>query len=321
MATNELTLSEAREEVAHNSHVLVVEQLAEQQKPHNPAVSMPKGWEHIPQTLTLQRPFGRVVVDRWLPRHPSSHAPVLLIHGWGASGSYWGQTANALAETVPVIVPDLPGTGRSLPVQRAQRMADQVATLVSILDELQIDRVQVVGHSMGGAMALLLADALPDRVERLVLTSTCFFLDEEQVRFYRTIMKATYVTMTFRPKWLADLPFVKQFMATRYFYRVPRDPELLRQGLMEYLTLDYATAVACANDASDPAIPAAGTRLQVPALLIACRQDEVMPVDNVDYTLQMIPNSSVRWIDECGHMPMVEQFSTYLAYLREFLVL
>jgi pimeloyl-ACP methyl ester carboxylesterase len=95
----------------------------------------------------------------------------------------------------------------------------------------------------------------------------------------------------------------------------------LRQGLTEYLTLDYDTAVACANDASDPAIPAAGARVQVPTLLIACRQDEVMPVENVDYTMRVIPNSSVRWIEQCGHLPMVEKPAEYLALLREFLVL
>jgi pimeloyl-ACP methyl ester carboxylesterase len=321
MTTSNLNLVEAVRTTRQSDTVVLGETYMTELSAAEPGAPRMDCAEAAPETLTLRRPFGPVVVDRWSPRHPSGNAPVLLIHGWGASGSYWRQTAVALAETVPVIVPDLPGTGRSLPVRRAQRMADQVATLVSILDELQLERVQVVGHSMGGAMALLLADATPARVERLVLTSTCFFLDEAQIRFYRTIMKATYLTMTFRPTWLADLPFVKQLMATRYFYRVPHDPALLRQGLMEYLTLDYATAVACANDASDPAIPAAGARLQAPALLIACRQDEVMPVDNVDYTVEIIPNSRVRWIDECGHMPMVEQFPTYLRYLREFLEL
>lgn len=275
----------------------------------------------MPQTVTLARPFGSVVIDRWLPRNPSGATPVLLIHGWGASGSYWQTTAKVLAETVPVIVPDLPGTGRSRPVQRMQRMADQVATLVSVLEELQLERVQVVGHSMGGAMALLLADALPSRVERVVLTSTCFFLDEKQLQLYETFIKFTYLAMRFRPLWLKDVPFVKQLMATRFFYRVPDDPALLRQGLTEYLTLDYDTAIACANDAGDPAIPAAGARLQVPALLIACRQDQVMPVENVDYTAQIIPDSQVRWIEECGHLPMVEKPVTYLTHLREFLLL
>jgi len=274
---------------------------------------------HAPHTLTLDRPYGPVVVDVWEPRTSTDVPPILLIHGWGASGSYWDRTARELAPTARVIVPDLPGTGRSQPVNPPRRMADQVATLADILDELQIARVQVNGHSMGGAMALLLADTRPESVERIVLTSTCFFVDEKQKQLYETIMRFTYLSMRFRPSWLADLPFLTDLTATRYFHRVPDDPGLLRRGFLEYLELDYETAVACANDASSAAIPAAGAQVQVPVLLVACRQDQVMPVENVEYTVQTIPNCTARWIDECGHLPMVEKPDEYMAILRGFL--
>ena len=286
------------------------------------------------RTLTLARPHGPLVVDIWEPRFPAAPAlpnpeasarlateapSILLLHGWGNAGGYWRDTALQLAATARVIVPDLPGTGRSLPVRTPQTMFDQVATLVDLLDILELKRVQVVGHSMGGAMALLLADARPTQVERLVLTSTCFFLNEQQQQLYRFIMQITYLAMRFRPTWLADLPLAARLMATRYFYRVPDDDELLRQGFLDYLTLDLPTAIACADNACDPAIPAAGARLQAPTLLVSCRQDQVMPVNNVDYTLQILSNAQVRWIDQCGHLPMVEKPAEYLAILREFL--
>ena len=286
------------------------------------------------RTLTLARPHGPLVVDIWEPRSFASAAQptqdastpsskdvpaILLIHGWGNAGGYWRSTAQQLAATARVIVPDLPGTGRSLPVAPPQTMFDQVATLVDLLDILAVERVQVVGHSMGGAMALLLADARPAQIERLVLTSTCFFLNEQQQQLYRVIMQVTYLAMRFRPTWLADIPLAARLMATRYFYRVPTDDELLRQGFLDYLTLDLPTAIACADNACDPAIPAAGSRIQVPTLLVACRQDQVMPVDNINYTLQVIPNSQVQWIDQCGHLPMVEKPTEYIAILREFL--
>lgn len=277
------------------------------------------------QTFTFDRHYGPLVVDRWAARHaPQSRqsvAPILLIHGWGNAGGYWTRTAQDLAATAQVIVPDLPGTGRSQPVRQPQDLFDQVATLASILDEFAVERVQVIGHSMGGAMALLLADALGDRVERLVLTSTCFFLTERQKQIYESIMQFTFMVMRFRPTWLAALPVLPQLMATRYFYRVPNDAQLLRDGLLDYLQLDLATAIACANNATDPTIPAAGERLQVPVLLVACREDHVMPVENVDFTAEMIPNCTVRWIDECGHLPMVEKPVEYLEILHSFLAL
>lgn len=274
-------------------------------------------------TMTLRRPFGPLVLDVWEPRTQAKAAkdaaPVLLIHGWGGTGSYWRETARYLSETVQVIVPDLPGTGRSQPVNWPQNMFNQVDTLVHIVDLLGLERVQVVGHSMGGAMAVLLADARPQQVERLVLTSLCFFMSEAQETLYKTAMGIFKLAMSFRPGWLAQVPIVPQLVASRYFYRVPRDNDLLRQGLRDYLELDGPTAAACADDAPNPSITEAGTRIQVPTLLIACRQDQVMPVQNVDFTLKTIPGSQVRWMDKCGHMPMVEKPQEYFALLHEFL--
>lgn len=271
------------------------------------------------QTITLKREYGSLVVDVWEPRTAANAPPILLIHGWGASGFYWCKTAHTLAATARVIVPDLPGTGRSLPVLKTRNMFDQVAALIELLDELDVEQVQVIGHSMGGAMALLLADALPERVKRLVLTSTCFFLDEQQIQIYESIMRFTFLSMRFRPSWLVDLPFMTRLTATHYFYRVPDEPALLRQGFLDYLQLDYKTAVACANDAGAPSIPAAGRRIRVPTLLVACRQDRVMPRGNVDYTVSSIPGCKVQWIDACGHLPMVEKPEEYEEILRNFL--
>jgi len=273
------------------------------------------------RVVEIERDSGPLFVDIWEPRIQTNAAPIFLIHGWGNSGGYWQEIASALSETAQVIVPDLPGTGRSQPVNSPQNMFDQVDTLVELLDVLNLDSVQVVGHSMGGAMALLLTDSRPDQVERLVLTSTCFFLNESQKQIYRAVMKFTYMTMRVRPRVLGFMPFVPQVMASRYFYRVPRDARKLRKGLWDYLTLDFDTAIACANNACDPAIPKAGSRLKVPTLLIACRNDQVMPVGNVDYTVSVIPNSRAVWIDKCGHLPMVEKPDEYLGHLEAFLEL
>ena len=110
-------------------------------------------------------------------------------------------------------------------------------------------------------------------------------------------------------------------MANRYFYRVPKENPLVKQGFVDFLELDAATAVACAIDATSPAIEAAGANVQTPTLLIACRQDQVMPVANVDYTVGVIPNCKVSWIDKCGHLPMVEKPQEYLTIVRDFLEL
>jgi pimeloyl-ACP methyl ester carboxylesterase len=271
------------------------------------------------ETITYTQEFGPFVVDIWDARTPTDSPPILLIHGWGNSGAYWADTAEKLSETTQVIVPDLPGTGRSMPVVGALNLYEQVSALTWLVDELRLERLYVVGHSMGSAMSILLTDARPNRVERLVLTSMCFFTDESQKQIHKTVMGITYVAMHFRPSWLAEIPFLARMAASRYFYKLPDNPDLLHQGFLDYLHLDRETAIISAEDARDDTIPEAGARLKVPTLLVACRQDWVMPVSNVDYTASVIPDCQVRWIEECGHMPMIEKPGEYLAILQEFL--
>lgn len=271
------------------------------------------------ETLTFTRDFGPFVVDIWEARTPTAAPPILLIHGWGNSGAYWARTAEKLSATTQVIVPDLPGTGRSMPVVGALNLYEQVSTLVWLLDELGLEKVYVVGHSMGSAMSILLTDARPHLVDRLVLISMCFFTDESQKQIHKTVMGITYLAMHFRPSWLVDVPLVARLAASRYFYKLPNDPDLLRQGLLDYLHLDRETAIISAEDARDDTIPEAGARLQAPTLLIACRQDSVMPMSNVNYTASVIPNCRVQWIEECGHMPMIEKPDEFMAILQEFL--
>jgi pimeloyl-ACP methyl ester carboxylesterase len=98
--------------------------------------------------------------------------PVLLIHGLGCSGADWGLQVPALKGRFRVIVPDLPGCGRSPPPQGPYTIAGFASTLWSFLDELEVRRVNIVGFSMGGAVALEMALQRSKGVPRLALINT-----------------------------------------------------------------------------------------------------------------------------------------------------
>lgn len=93
--------------------------------------------------------------------------PVLAIHGITASSRAWIEVANRLR--VPVLAPDLRGRGGSGRVPGPYGMAAHAADCFAVLDTLGVERAAVVGHSMGGFVASVLAHRHPERVTRLVL--------------------------------------------------------------------------------------------------------------------------------------------------------
>ena len=98
---------------------------------------------------------------------------LLLLHGGGpgATGaSNFSRNVAALASQFRLIIPDLPGYGRSTKgIDRADPFGDLAAAMLGLLDALGIDKVHALGNSLGGACALRMALERPERVNRLVL--------------------------------------------------------------------------------------------------------------------------------------------------------
>jgi pimeloyl-ACP methyl ester carboxylesterase len=98
--------------------------------------------------------------------------PVLLIHGLGGSGADWALQVSALERQFSVIVPDLPGCGFSSPPGEPYSIAGFASALWPLLDKLEVPRVNIVGFSMGGAVALEMALQRPTCVPRLALINS-----------------------------------------------------------------------------------------------------------------------------------------------------
>ena len=92
--------------------------------------------------------------------------PVLLIHGLGGSGVDWALQISALERQFHVIIPDLPGCGYSSPPRGAHSIAGFASALWSLLEQLEVPRINIVGFSMGGAVALEMALQRPTLVPR-----------------------------------------------------------------------------------------------------------------------------------------------------------
>jgi len=101
-----------------------------------------------------------------------SGEPLVLIHGLGSSGADWALQVPALEGRFRIIMPDLPGSGRSATPREGCSIAGFAASLWCLLDHLAQPRVNIVGFSLGGAVGLEMALQRPEGVRRLALINT-----------------------------------------------------------------------------------------------------------------------------------------------------
>src|SRR6202789_4735000 len=105
-------------------------------------------------------------------RIAGSGPAILLIHGIGDNSTTWNTVQAKLAQRFTVIAPDLLGHGRSDKPRADYSVAGYANGMRDLLSVLGVDRVTVVGHSLGGGVAMQFAYQYPERCERLVLVST-----------------------------------------------------------------------------------------------------------------------------------------------------
>jgi 3-oxoadipate enol-lactonase len=137
--------------------------------------------------------------------------PLLLIHGLGCSGADWAFQVAALEHRFRIIVPDLPGSGHSTPPRGEYSIAGFADALWKLLDHLEITRTNIVGFSLGGAVALEMAARRPASVPRLGLINS---LATYQLRDWRKWLEAYGSLSLVR---LFGMPRAACLMAARLF--------------------------------------------------------------------------------------------------------
>src|SRR4051794_8645756 len=109
---------------------------------------------------------------RVIYRIAGSGPPVVLIHGMVNSSLHWEQVALELAERFTVIAPDLIGHGDSAAVRGDYSIGAHAASIRDLLAVIGVERATIVGHSLGGGVAMQFFYQFPQRTERLVLVSS-----------------------------------------------------------------------------------------------------------------------------------------------------
>ncbi|HET7876858.1 MAG TPA: alpha/beta fold hydrolase [Methylomirabilota bacterium] len=249
----------------------------------------------------------------------------LLIHGLASFAESWRRTTADLAAHGRVIALDLPGYGQSSKPRHHYGLAFFVESVDRLLRTLGVERVRVVGHSLGGGIAAAYAVAHPERVERLALLSPVvpgFPIKPSIV--YRVLALPGVGEL------ISGLltPGLCRFGLERCF--VVRDREEIdffvehqfaaratREGRAAYLATLRDVRADFTSQA--PAYRAALGRWGRPTLVVHGRQDPVVPLAHAAAAVEGIPGAQARWLERCGHFPHIEHTPAVNAWLSEFL--
>jgi pimeloyl-ACP methyl ester carboxylesterase len=241
-------------------------------------------------------------IDASMDGRQGSNA-VVLIHGFPLARAIWDAQRAALAASSFVICPDLRGAGASSVPEGPYLMETLAADIAALLDAFAIERATLVGHSMGGYVALAFARMFIERVARLALISSRLAADTpEQAAARRTLATRVERERNIEPVVQAYLPrlFAPQTTAQR------------RE------VVERAYAIARRNDALGAAATLRGMALRassediagdldVPALVLAGACDQIVPIEEFHAMAERFPQGELAVCDSSGHLPMLEQ--------------
>ena len=245
--------------------------------------------------------------------------PVLLVHGWLSSGRVWDRLANRLAQRFTVYSLDLSGFGESDKPISGYGVRYGSRLLYAFCAHFGLTRAAVVGHDIGGDMAVKLAADHPDVVGRLVLVSTP--ADEDQMDLPTLL-------------WLATLPVVGPL-----FYTLGRYIRPLRGLWMRPFVSDPGALTQETIDDAGRATPASVTKtlgvarrelsrsrlvrqagiIKVPVLVIVGEEDQIVDPQAASDWARALPAVEIVLIEDTGHLPMLERAGEFNAHVLAFL--
>jgi 3-oxoadipate enol-lactonase len=246
-------------------------------------------------------------------RSSGTGQPVLFLHGLGGSATAWEPQLDDLGDTFRCIAWDLPGYGDSVPIVPLTfpAIADAATRL---LDELGIERADVVGLSFGGHQALHLALAHPDRVGRMVLadTSARFGADGTDVDEWKRL-RLDPLDAGVTPAEMA--PSVIDAITAPGFSGRERDRAIAAFARIPADGLRAAVECLPTHDVADRL-----SEIGAPTLVVVGELDEETPVSYAEALVDGIPDAELRVIDGAGHLTPAEAPDEFNTVVREFLI-
>ncbi|MEI9918474.1 MAG: alpha/beta hydrolase [Bacteroidota bacterium] len=227
---------------------------------------------------------------------------LLLLHGLFGKVSMWKRTIDGLKKNFRVIVPRLPLF--DLPVEQAN-IRELSAHLHEFIEWHQLSDVLLVGHGIGGQLALIYASEHPGNVEKIVVSGTDLFQSEEldviaSVDHDQYELIGDRVRSAFYNTYLAGPALVNDI------YKTIED-ESSRANIENLIRSSANTSVESMLNKLDHRV-----------MLLWGLEDRITPPAITFHFHDFLQNSEIRFIEKCGHLPMVEEPERFVRHLNSF---
>ena len=221
--------------------------------------------------------------------------PLVLLHGFPLDHHLWDEVVPLLDSTFDVITPDLRGFGESTISDPQPSMDDYASDIAELLDQLEIAKAAIVGHSMGGYVALAFARLYPDRVSGLGLVSSQVLADtpERKEGRYKSAADVeangiSSVVEAMSPKFTSD----------------EKLQEYARDLMGQQQPAAYIGALKAMAERSDSTPLLAS--FHFPIVVVHGDSDSLIPIDRAREVKAAISQAHVVEIPGAGHIPMME---------------
>lgn len=239
--------------------------------------------------------------------------PVVLLHGFPLSSLIWQEQQKQLSDQYRVITPDLRGHGKSPILPGVYEMETMAGDVFALLDSLGIEKAVLMGHSMGGYVALAARKLAPERLLALGLVASQAGADTEEGKQSR--YKTADKVAAEGSKVIADAMIPKLFAPN-----LPAESPIIEQVRRIILGTEPAGIIGtlkgmAARADSTAMLPT----IEIPVLLLTADQDQIIPAAKAKAMAAAMPKATLTIIEGAGHMPMLEKPEATTAGIRGFL--
>jgi pimeloyl-ACP methyl ester carboxylesterase len=260
-------------------------------------------------------------------RIAGSGPAVVLIHGMLNSSSHWQSVAMNLARDHTVLAPDLIGHGDSAAPRGDYSLGAHAASIRDLMSAVGIERASIVGHSLGGGVAMQFFYQFPQRVERLALISSGG-LGREVSPTLRTAALPGFsalLSMTIRPRLLAGMAASGHRLRQRgigagvYLQAIARALRPLENADARQAFLQSLRSVIDVRGQRVSATDRLYLLESMPTMIVWGERDHTIPLAHGRRAHQAIPHSYFHTLANAAHFPHLEDPHGLSELLREFI--